>query len=107
MFSLNSTHLIKRTFPLKKTLSLAAKMSVLTRLDCSINGSDGFPNENSGTKPTVNPLLSPLGGGLFISSSFEGGLFERGGSFNLEMTMVSVLHKELEYKVEKFKYKKF
>ena len=23
------------------------------------------------------------------------------------MTMVSVLHKELEYKVEKFKYKKF
>ena len=33
-----------------------------------------------------------------------GGLFERGGSlFNLETTMVSVLHKELEYKVEKLK----
>ena len=31
-----------------------------------------------------------------------------GGLFNLEITMVSVLHKELEYKdiVEKLKYKK-
>ena len=56
-----------------------------------------------------------LPGGLFISSPFEGGvgglyrdgsLFERGGLFNLEQTMVSVLHKELEYKVEKLKYKK-
>ena len=38
-----------------------------------------------------------------------GALFERGGGglFNLEKTMVSVLHKELEYKVEKLKYKKF
>ena len=58
-----------------------------------------------------------MGGGLFISSPFEGmggglmeteGLFERGGRlFNLETTMVLVLHKELEYKVEKRKYKKF
>ena len=30
-----------------------------------------------------------------------------GGLFNLEKTMVSVLHKELEYKVEKLKNKKF
>ena len=30
-----------------------------------------------------------------------------GGLFNLETTMVSVLHKELEYKVEKLKHKKF
>ena len=30
-----------------------------------------------------------------------------GGLFDLEMTMVSVLHEELEYKVEKLKYKKF
>ena len=38
----------------------------------------------------------------------DGGLFERGGFFSLEMTiMVSVLHKELEYEVEKLKYKKF
>ena len=28
------------------------------------------------------------------------------GLFNLEKTMVSVLNKELEYKVEKLKYKK-
>ena len=62
---------------------------------------------------TVNPLLSPFGG-LFISSPFEmggliemWGLFEKGGLFNLEMMMVSVLHKELEYKVEKLKYKTF
>ena len=32
-----------------------------------------------------------------------GGVFERGDLFNLEKTMVSVLHKELEYKVEKLK----
>ena len=58
---------------------------------------------------TVNPLLSPPGG-LFISSPFEvgGSLIETGGGlFNLETTMVSVLPKELEYKVEKLKYKKF
>ena len=55
---------------------------------------------------TVKPLLSPLGS-LFISSSFEegGGVIETGGLI-LENTMVSVLHKELEYKVEKLKYKK-
>ena len=29
-----------------------------------------------------------------------------GGLFNLEKTMVSVLHKELGYKVEKLKYRK-
>ena len=35
-----------------------------------------------------------------------GGLIETGGLFNLEKTMVSVLHKELEYEAEKLKYKK-
>ena len=35
-----------------------------------------------------------------------GGIFKREGLFNLEKTTVSVLHKELEYKVEKLKYKK-
>ena len=37
-----------------------------------------------------------------------GALFESGGGglFNLEKTMVSVLHKELEYKVKKLKNKK-
>ena len=34
-----------------------------------------------------------------------GGLIETGGLLNLTRTMVSVLHKELEYKVEKLKYK--
>ena len=31
---------------------------------------------------------------------------EKGSLFNLVQTMVSVHHKELEYKVEKLKYKK-
>ena len=61
----------------------------------------------------VNPLSPPEG--LFISNTFEGegglnrdrGDYLKGGSvFNLAKTMVSVLHKELEYKVETFKYKK-
>ena len=51
---------------------------------------------------TVKPLLSPFGG-LFISSPFEGG---GRGLINAEKTMVSVLPKEVEYKVEKLKYKK-
>ena len=52
---------------------------------------------------TVKPLLRP------ISSPFKRGLTETGSIFILEITMVSVLHKELEYKdiVEKLKYKKF
>ena len=46
---------------------------------------------------------------ILISSPFKRGLTQMGGLFNLEITMVSVLHKELEYKdiVEKLKYKKF
>ena len=53
---------------------------------------------------TVNPLLSPPPPeGLFISSLFERGLHRDRGLFNLEKTMVSVLHKELEYKAEKLK----
>ena len=57
----------------------------------------------------VNPLLShprgQLKGGLKIET---GGLFERGVArlFNLAKTTVSALHKELENKVEKLKYKK-
>ena len=62
----------------------------------------------------INPLLSSPRG-LFSSWFEEGGgggliemgdLFERGGLFNLEKMMVSVLHKELEYKVEKLENKK-
>ena len=67
-------------------------------------------------KPTIRPKLSyrksPIKspGGLFNSRPFEGGsIIETGGGglFNLETTMVSVLHEEIEYKVEKLKYKKF
>ena len=65
---------------------------------------------------TINPVLNPPGGLIYFKPIWEGGgggglietggLFERRGLFNLEMTMVSVLHKELN-KVEKLKYKKF
>jgi len=43
------------------------------------------------------------GGGEAVGG---GGLIETGGLFNLAKKMVSVLHRELEYKVEKLKYKK-
>ena len=65
---------------------------------------------------TVNPILSPpQGGGLIYSKpTWDGG----GGAYlrrwaylrgviNLETTIVSVLHKELKYKVEKLKSKTF
>ena len=46
---------------------------------------------------------APLRGGLIETS----GLFEKGaGVFNLEKTMASVLHKDLQYNVDKLKYKK-
>ena len=55
---------------------------------------------------TVHPLsrdFKPICGGL----NRDEGLFEKeGGLLNLEKMTVSVLHKELEYKVEKLKYKK-
>ena len=48
----------------------------------------------------------PWGAYLF-QAHWKRGLIETVGLFNLETTMVSVLHKELEYKVEKLKYKTF
>ena len=48
----------------------------------------------------VNPGCNSEGGGGLIET---GRLFKRGSLFNLETTIVSVLHKELEYKVEKLK----
>ena len=44
---------------------------------------------------------------VFILSLFKGGLNRDGRLFNLEKTMASVLHNELQCKVEKLKYKKF
>ena len=56
---------------------------------------------------TVNPKPPPPPGwGLFISSPFEGEGCNRDGRLNiftLETTMISLLHKELEYKLEKLK----
>ena len=46
---------------------------------------------------TVNPMLSPPGAYLF-QAHLRIGLIETGDLFDLEKTMVSVLHKELEYK---------
>ena len=47
------------------------------------------------------------GGLLFYFKNIWGGaLIEMGALFNLAKKMVSILHKELEYKVEKLKYKK-
>ena len=51
------------------------------------------------------PPLSLLGADLF-QAHLTGGLIETWGLFNLEKTMVSVLHKHLKYKVEKLKNKK-
>ena len=51
--------------------------------------------------------IKPPGGLTYFKPIWGGGwLIETGGLFNLEKTVVSVLHKELEYKVEKLKNKK-
>ena len=64
-----------------------------------------FKTHISSFKPhTVNPLLAPWGAYLFQAHF---GLFDGGCLFNLEKTIVwALLYKELEYKVEKLKYKK-
>ena len=45
--------------------------------------------------------IKPPGGLIYFKPIWGGGLF------NLKTTIVSVLHKELDCKVEKLKYKKF
>ena len=50
----------------------------------------------------VNPGCNSEGGGGG-GLIYTGRLFKRGSLFNLETTIVSALHKELEYKVEKLK----
>ena len=50
-----------------------------------------------------NSLLSFPPGGTYL---FQPHLRRGGDLFNLAKAMVSLLHKELEYKVEKHKYKK-
>ena len=72
-------------------------------LSFTSNLSHSIANNDAYRKSSIKPPE-----GLFISSPLRaGGLFETGrGLFNLEKMMASVLHKDLEYKVEKLKYKK-
>ena len=60
---------------------------------------------------TVNPVFKPPppwgGAHLFQAHIRGGGLYRDRGLFNLELMMVPVVHKELEYKVDKLKNKKF
>ena len=57
---------------------------------------------------TINPQLSSRGAYLFQAHLRGEGwvVIETWGLFNLEKTMVSVLHEQLQSKVEKLKYKK-
>ena len=58
----------------------------------------------------VNPLFKPPPGGgrsYLFQAHMRGALYRDGGLFNLELMMVSVVHKELEKKVDKLKNKKF
>ena len=57
---------------------------------------DPLSSLTSTGQTTVNPPLSPPRD-LFIQAHLRGGggLMETGGLFNLESTMVSVLHKEV------------
>ena len=69
------------------------------------NGSFFFQNyrKSSIKPPGANLFEAHLRQGLIET----GGLIWEGGRLcNLETTMVSVLHKELEYKVEELKYMK-
>ena len=50
--------------------------------------------------------FKPPGGIIYFKPIWGRCLIETGGLFNWEKKMVSVLHKDLEYKVEKLKYKK-
>ena len=45
--------------------------------------------------------IDPPGAYLFEAHLKGGSLIEMGGLFNLENTLVSILHEELEYEVEK------
>ena len=68
-------------------------------MESRIQNCPGFLNKGQRRQHTVSPLFQAYWGG--------GGVNRDGGRvFNLEKRMVSVLHKNLEYKVEKLKYKK-
>ena len=62
-------------------------------------------NEWAANVHWVEETKGPWGSREF-QGHLRGGLIETGGLSKLENMMVSVLRKELEYKVEKLKYKK-
>ena len=70
----------------------------ISRMKDVKNEEDLTYRKSSITPPRGLIYFKPIWGG--------GGLIETGGLFNLEKTVVSVLHKELEYKVEELKNKK-
>ena len=81
-------------------------LAIRTRSMASLCAFDaGSYVQNIAIKPaTKDGKSSPFDGGLIKM----GRLFERGGAYLIwKKKMVSVLHKELKYKVEKFKNKKF
>ena len=59
-----------------------------------------IPNVTPWTLLTVTPLLSPRKGLIYFNRNCKDGLF------NLAKKIVSVLHEELERKMEKLNYKK-
>ena len=69
-------------------------------------------NYKNKTKNRKSSIKSP-GGLIYFKPIWGGGLnrdggliWEGGGLFNLEKTMVSILHKKLKYNVETLKYKR-
>ena len=70
-------------------------------------------NYKNKTKNRKSSIKSP-GGLIYFKPIWGGGglnrdgglIWEGGGLFNLEKTMVSILHKKLKYNVETLKYKR-
>ena len=78
------------------------------KVDFRLYADDTQLYHNSSIKPPRGAYLFQVhlwgvGGGLIEA----GDLLEMGDLFNLEKTMVSVLHKELEQKVEELKNKRY
>ena len=61
---------------------------------------------NTAPPPRTYLFQSQLGGGGEVELNRPGGIFEMGDLFCLAKTMVSVIPKELDYKVENHKHEK-
>ena len=67
----------------------------------------GIPSDMMCLMYHKSSIQPPQGLIYFMPFFHVTAFYLRGGSlFNVEKTMVSLLHKELEYKVEKLKYEK-